>query len=63
VPIHLSHFLLGRGARFKLSEARRKLRDPHDRAALALPGPLGVLYPLLAIPRWLWRRVKGPAPL
>lgn len=63
VPIHLSHFLLGRGVRYKLAEAGRKLRSPHDRAVLALPRPLRILYPIVAVPRWLQRRFRGPARL
>lgn len=63
VPIHLSHFLLGSGLSFKLAEAGRKLHNPHDRAALALPRALRFLYPILLLPRWLWRRIRAPAPL
>jgi hypothetical protein len=63
LPIHLSHFLLAPGFGAKVREARRKLRNPHDRSALALPRPLHFLYVLLAVPSWLWRRVRGPAPL
>jgi hypothetical protein len=63
LPIHLSHFLLSPGLGAKVGEARRKLRSPHDRSALALPRPLHFLYVLLAVPSWLWRRVRGPAPL
>lgn len=61
LPIHLSHFLLGRGFSYKWGEARRKLRSPHDRASIALPGPLRLLYPVMAVPSWLWRRLRGPA--
>jgi hypothetical protein len=63
LPIHLSHFVLGRGWRYKLAEAQRKTVSPHDRAAWDLPRPLRFLYPLLAIPSWIRRRVRGPAPL
>ena len=63
VPIHLSHFALGRGWRYKLAEANRKALSPYDRAAMPLPRPLHFLYPLLVLPSWLWRRIKGPAPL
>jgi hypothetical protein len=63
VPIHLSHFALGRGWRYKASEAWRKTLSPHDRARLNLPRPLHFLYPLLLLPSWLWRRIKGPAAL
>jgi hypothetical protein len=61
LPIHLSHFALGRGWRYKLAEAGRKTISPHDRAALDLPRPLHFLYPLLAIPNWIRRRIRGAA--
>lgn len=60
VPIHLSHFLLAPGWRYKASELRRKSLSHHDRATIPLPRPLHFLYPLLAVPSWLWRRVRGP---
>lgn len=61
LPIHLSHFFLGRGLRFKAAEARRKLASPHDRAQHRLPSGLGFLYPLMALPSWLRRRATGKA--
>jgi hypothetical protein len=63
VPIHLSHFLLAAGWRYKASEARRKSLSHQDRATIPLPRPLHFLYPLLLMPSWLWRRLRGPAPL
>jgi hypothetical protein len=63
VPIHLSHFLLAPGWRYKASEVRRKSLSHHDRAAIRLPRGLHFVYPLLLVPSWLWRRVRGPAPL
>lgn len=60
VPIHLSHFLLAPGWRYKASELRRKSLSHHDRATIPLPRPLHFLYPLLVVPSWLWRRVRGP---
>lgn len=60
VPIHLSHFLLAPGWRYKMSEIRRKSLSHHDRAALPLPRPLHFLYPLVVVPSWLWRRLRGP---
>ena len=60
VPIHLSHFLLATGWRYKASEVRRKSLSHHDRATVPLPRPLHFLYPLLVMPSWLWRRVRGP---
>ena len=62
VPIHLSHFALAPGWRYKAAEARRKALSPHDRAMLPLPRALHFLYPLLLVPSWLWRRARGPAP-
>ncbi len=62
VPIHLSHLLLAPGWRYKVGELRRKGLSRHDRARIPLPRPLHFLYPLLLVPSWLWRRVKGPAP-
>jgi hypothetical protein len=61
LPIHLSHFFLGRGLRFKAAEARRKLASPHDRARQVLPRGLGFLYPLIALPSWLRRRATAKA--
>jgi hypothetical protein len=63
VPIHLAHFLLAPGWRYKASEIRRKSLSHHDRAMLPLPRPLHFLYPLMLLPSWLWRRVRGPGPL
>ena len=60
VPIHLSHFLLAPGWRYKASEVRRKSLSHYDRATIPLPRPLHFLYPLLVVPSWLWRRVRGP---
>jgi hypothetical protein len=63
LPIHLSHFALAPGWRYKVAEARRKLASPHDRASIDLPRPLRFLYPLLAVPSWVRRRIRGPASL
>jgi hypothetical protein len=63
VPIHLSHFALRPGWRYKLAEANRKMLSPHDRASMNLPPALGFLYPILLLPRWIGRRIRGPAPL
>ncbi|MDB5722999.1 MAG: hypothetical protein JWP15_3617 [Alphaproteobacteria bacterium] len=51
--IHLSHFRLMPGFRFKWSEARRKLAGPADDEPLP-----GFLQPILAAPRWLLRRAR-----
>lgn len=61
VPIHVSHFLLAHGWRYKAAEVRRKALSAHDRAMLPLPRGLHFLYPLLLVPSWLWRRARGPA--
>jgi hypothetical protein len=53
--IHLSHFRLMPGFRFKWSEARRKLAGP---AGEEMTGPARLLQPLLAGPRWLLRRAR-----
>lgn len=63
IPIHVSHFLLAPGWRHKAAEMRRKSVNRQDRSTLALPPPLRFLYLLLLVPSWLWRRVRGPAPL
>ncbi|HEX8444161.1 MAG TPA: nucleotidyltransferase family protein [Allosphingosinicella sp.] len=63
LPIHLSHFLLAEGWRYKGAELGRKLRSHEDQARIRLPRPLAFLYPVIAVPSWLWRRVKGPAPI
>ena len=51
-PIHLSHFLLVPGWRFKAGELRRKLRSGES------PGRSGLAGRLLAAPRWLARRAR-----
>lgn len=56
LPIHLSHFALARGWRYKAGELARKLQSPYDQATLPLPRPLRFLYPIMLVPRWLWRR-------
>ncbi len=58
VVINLSHFLLGRGWRYKYSELARKTRNPEDQLAMPLPPYLHFIYPILAIPRWVWRRYQ-----
>jgi hypothetical protein len=63
VPIHLSHFLLGPGLGFKLAEAGRKMQSRHDQVSLKLPRPLRFLYPIILLPSWVWRRIRGPAPI
>ena len=65
LPGMLSHFLLGRGWRFALSELWIKLNGPFDLGAVALPDWLGVLYPLLRIAAFVKRRGRlraWPAP-
>lgn len=59
VPIHLSHFALARGWRYKAGELARKFRSPYDQATLPLPRPLRFLYPIMLVPRWLWRRARS----
>jgi hypothetical protein len=66
VVINVSHFMLGKGWSYKRSELMRKLKNPEDQASLHLPAPLHFLYPLVALPRWVYRRYKlsrGPAEL
>ena len=58
VVINLSHFMLGKGWSYKSSELMRKLKNPEDQASLDLPESLHFLYPLVALPRWVWRRYK-----
>jgi hypothetical protein len=58
VAINLSHFLLGRGWRYKYREVVRKCINPQDQFAMPLPRRLHFLYPALAVPRWIWRRYK-----
>jgi hypothetical protein len=53
--IHVSHFRLMPGWRFKWSEARRKLAGP---AGEELKGPARLFQPILAGPRWLLRRSR-----
>ncbi len=58
VVINLSHFLLGQGWRYKYSELARKTSNPEDRLTMPLPPYLHFIYPVLAVPRWVWRRYK-----
>jgi hypothetical protein len=58
VVINVSHFLLGKGWSYKRSELIRKLKNPEDQASLHLPESLHFVYPLVALPRWVWRRYK-----
>ena len=58
VLMNLSHFLIGRGWRYKLFELGRKFRTPEDQIELPLPPSLHFLYPIIAIPRWVLRRAR-----
>ncbi len=58
LALELSHFLLRRGAGFKLTELRHKIANPGDRARGALPGALGFLYPALGGLRYARRRLR-----
>ena len=58
VVINLSHFLLGRGWRYRYSELARKAVNPMDRFDMPLPRYLHFLYPVLAVPAWIRRRYK-----
>ena len=58
VVINLSHFLLGKGWRYKFGELTRKTVNPEDRLSLRLPPYLRFMYPVLAVPRWIWRRYR-----
>jgi len=58
VVINISHFLIGRGWRYKYGELARKTVNPEDRFTLPLPRCLHFLYPVLAVPRWVGRRYR-----
>jgi hypothetical protein len=58
VVINISHFLIGRGWRYKYGELARKSINPEDRFTLPLPRYLHFLYPFLAVPRWVGRRYR-----
>jgi hypothetical protein len=58
IPIHLSHFLLARGRRYKLSELKRKSAGRPGAAGAPLRGPLRYLRPLIAVPLWLRARSR-----
>ncbi len=62
LPIHLSHFALGKGFRYKTRELSSKLNNREDRMHIKLPRPLHFLYPIISLPSWAWRRVRGPTP-
>jgi hypothetical protein len=59
LSIHLSHFALGRGWRFKARELSSKLNNRDDRMRYALPRPLHFLYPVISLPSWVRRRMQG----
>jgi hypothetical protein len=59
LSIHLSHFALGRGWRFKARELSSKLNNRDDRMQYALPRPLHFLYPVISLPSWVRRRMQG----
>lgn len=61
LPIHLSHFALGSGWKHKFAELRRKLNNHDDQVHVALPEQLEFLYPVISLPRWFWRRIRGPS--
>jgi hypothetical protein len=58
VVINLSHFLLQPGWRHKYNELVRKTRNPEDQLTMPLPSYLSFIYPVLAVPRWIWRRYR-----
>ncbi len=58
VPIHVSHFLIKKGGRYKLSELRRKSSGRPTPGAPSLPRSLKFLQPLVAIPLWLRARAR-----
>lgn len=58
-PIQLSHFFLQQGMRYKASELRQKLANPHGPVGLGLPRYAAFLNPLLSLPHWAWRRSRG----
>jgi hypothetical protein len=58
IVIHASHFLLGRGWRYKYGEIARKAVNPEDRFSMPLPRYLHFIYPVAAVPRWVLRRYR-----
>ena len=58
VGINASHLFLARGLGFKMSELGRKLSNAEDRLIVRLPKPLTFLYPVIAVPLWVWRRYR-----
>jgi hypothetical protein len=59
IVIHASHFLLGRGWRYKYGEIARKAVNPEDRFSMPLPRYLHFIYPVAAVPRWVLRRYRN----
>jgi hypothetical protein len=53
-----AQFLLGRGLAFFVEQCRNGLVSVSDIASVPLPPSLWFLYPLLRLPRWLWRRLR-----
>ena len=57
IPIHLSHFFLARGPRYKLAELKRK-SGGRPNAAGSVPRFLRWFGPLVAVPLWLRTRAR-----
>jgi hypothetical protein len=54
----LSAFFLGQGWRYCLTELRNVLINETDVLAVPLPERLRFLYPIMRLPRWLWRHAS-----
>ena len=54
-----ARFRLKAGWSFRLAETRAVLADEHDRKSLRMPHAMRFLLPLIRVPMWLWRRLRG----
>ncbi len=57
LTIQISHFLLAPTPGAWFAELQSKSIGWTDFSRIRLPRPLYILYPLMRIPSWLWRRV------
>ena len=58
IPIHISHFFLERGRKYKFAELRRKSAGRPDAATGNAPRFLRFLGPLVSVPLWLRTRAR-----
>ena len=57
--IAAARFRLKEGWLFRLAETRTVLADEHDRRSLRVPHSMRFLLPVIRVPMWVWRRLRG----